>query len=757
MNLKFKFDLGLRNLLPEWRSLFSLNFLKEDIFAGMSVAFVAIPLSLAIALASGVPPSVGLLTAIVGSIVCALFGGTPLAVSGPAAAMSVLIADVVYESGFEGLLVVCLSAGIMQIISGVVRLGQMIRYMPYPVIAGFTAGIGAIILIGQLPRVLGIEATTDTYVLKVFLHVMKQVHNIDLATLFTVICTVGIIFILPRFFSRIPAVVIAVIVPTVAVHYLKIPLETIGKIPSSLPLPQLPHLPKEGLWDLLGTAFVVYLLASVETLLSSSAVDKISRSRGHDPNQELIGQGLGNVAVSFFGGIPVTGVIARSALNVQAGAKTRRAAIFHAIVLIAAIYLISPQISEIPIAVLAGVLVSVALRMLNPTELVILWRTDKAEALVFLGTFMTIVSFDLINGIKTGILIAMAAGLFRLSRTHAHIRQPSTVGPAAISLQGSITFLSANKLSQIRKKVLRKDLSRGLIFDFAGVTFIDSSGAALVLNYLNQLVENKITFSLKNLSPAVTEILTPLDEDHILNKHLICDDNELQQFFPDHKIYSMVKLVDGAHKFKLESKRNNKAKLTELAKGQVPHTLLIACSDSRVNTHLMVNADLGEVFTIRNVGNMIPVYGTDSLPAEGAAIEYALGILHVDHIIVCGHSYCGAMTAVLENNPSLNIYPNLKSWLDVASAAKNNLPEDASVEDIIKLNILMQMENIKSYPIVQEKLKSGEVELHGWYYDISTGGLKEWDETQQLFALMGTNVQRQLKNLEDNKLNRDNP
>jgi carbonic anhydrase len=751
MNLKFRFDLGIRDLLPEWRSLFSTKFLKEDIFAGMSVAFVAIPLSLAIALASGVPPSVGLITAIVASIVCALLGGTPLAVSGPAAAMSVLVADVVYEFGFEGLLVVTLAAGIMQLISGIIGLGQMIRYMPYPVIAGFTAGIGAIILIGQLPRVLGIEATTDTYVLKVFLHVMRQAHNIDYITLLTVICTVGIIFILPRFFSRIPAVVVAVLVPTLIAHYLKIPLETIGKIPNSLPMPQLPHFPSEGIWDLLGTAFVVYLLASVETLLSSSAVDKIARSRGHDPNQELIGQGLGNMIVSFFGGIPVTGVIARSALNVQAGAKTRRAAIFHALVLIAAVYLISAQISEIPIAVLAGVLVSVAIRMLNPAELIILWRTDKGEAMVFLGTFLTIVSFDLINGIKTGILIAMAVGLVRLSRTHAHIRQPLTVGPAIISLQGSITFLSAQKLSQIRKKILRKDLSRGIVFDFAGVTFIDSSGAGL------KLIENKIHFSLKNLSPEATDVLTPLDEDHILQKHLIYDDNELQQFFPDHKVYNMVKLVDGAHKFRQEAKQKNKAKLTKLAEGQVPHTLLIACSDSRVDTHLMVNADLGEIFTIRNVGNMIPIYGTDSLPAEGAAIEYALGVLRVDNIIVCGHSLCGAMTAVLENNPILNVYPNLKSWLDVASAAKDNLPEDATVKDIVKLNILLQIENIKSYPIVQEKLLAGEVELHGWYYDIATGDLKEWDETQQAFVLMGTNVKRQLKNLEDNNLDGDTP
>lgn len=744
MKFKVHYDLGLRELLPEWLKLFSLKYLKEDLFAGVSVAFVAIPLSLAIALASGVPPAVGLLTAIIAGIVCALFGGTPLAVSGPAAAMSVLIAEVVSEFGFEGLLVVGLACGLMQMVSGIVGLGRLIRYMPFPVLAGFTAGIGAIILIGQTPRALGIPTPENSYIWTVAVHIWSQVNHINWYACGLSALTLAIIFIVPHFVKRIPVILIAVIVPTLVVTLFKLPLETINQIPNSLPWPQLPKLGNLDYLDLLSTAFVVYLLASVETLLSSSAVDKIARGKPHNPNQELIGQGLGNVIVSFFGGIPITGVIARSALNVQSGGKTRRSAIIHSVTLLAAIFLFSNYIGMIPIAVLSGVLISVAIRMLNPTEFIILWRTEKTEAMVFAGTFLSIIAFDLVFGIKVGILIALMVGCYRLSLTRAHIRQSPTVGPVVVTLEGPITFLSVDKLAKIRERLLKKDLSRGLVFDLKDVKFIETSGATLILGYLQELIDNQVNFTIKNLVPMVAEVLLPLDHGNLVKKHLIYDDKELQQFFPDRRVYSLMKLVDGAYKFKLEAKRHRRKKIKELAKGQTPHTLFIACSDSRIDTQLLTNTDLGEVFTIRNVGNIIPSYGADMLPAEGAGIEFAIGVLKVNHIIVCGHSKCGAITALMQQDGVLDQFHDLKRWLQAADGLRHT-EKPLSIEEAIKFNIRKQIENIRTYPIVQEKLASGAVQIHGWYYNIATGETKEWDEKLEAFLPIGYKLFNELK------------
>jgi carbonic anhydrase len=343
-----------------------------------------------------------------------------------------------------------------------------------------------------------------------------------------------------------------------------------------------------------------------------------------------------------------------------------------------------------------------------------------------------------------GVLIAMMAVIFRLSRTAMHIRQSPTIGPAVVSLNGPITFMSAEHLTALRKKVMRKDLSRGLVLDFSGVSFMDSSGAALVLKYLKQLLENNIEFTLKDPSPEIVEVMRPLDEDNLLQAHLSFNNSELKRFFTDPKVYSMVKLVDGAHKFKQASKQDQE-KFTELAKSQSPHTLLIACADSRLNTNLITNTDLGEIFTLRNVGNIIPCHGSDSLPAEGAGVEYAVGVLGVNHIIVCGHSNCGAITAIMQDNPALKKYSSLANWLQTAEEIKTKLPLDATIEQAIKFNIVQQLENLKTYPLVKEKMLSGDLQLHGWYYNIMTGASTEWDVSQQKFVKVGSNIMRQLQ------------
>ena len=328
-------------VINEIKSMLTTKYIFDDIFAGITVACVAIPLSLAIAMASGVSPGVGLISAIIGGIIAAFFGGTRMAVTGPAAAMAILIASCVSKFGLTGLIIVGFICGALQLLCGVLKVGRYAKLIPLAVISAFTSGIGFIIFIGQLPKALQLPIPKHDNILYIIEHIGYYiVHMNPMAFIFAII-TLLILKITPRYFPKFPTPLIAVAVPTLIMIIFNIHnIEQVGMIPHSLPLPVLPNFASIANWhDLIDIALEVFILASLETLLSSSAVDSIGKGDMHNPNQELIGQGLANMGVSLFGGIPVTGVIARSSVNIAAGAKTRRSAIIHSLVIIVVVYL----------------------------------------------------------------------------------------------------------------------------------------------------------------------------------------------------------------------------------------------------------------------------------------------------------------------------------------------------------------------------------------------------------------------------------
>jgi carbonic anhydrase len=666
--------------------------------------------------------------------------------------MAILIAAIVNTNGFSGLLIVCLTAGCLQLLSGVFRIGKFVNFVPFPVIAGFTAGIGAIILIGQLPRSLGLPQPENPYIFSVLTHIWAMLPQIKLISSGLSLFTIITVFLLPRYFPRLPAPLIAVILPTLFVTLFKVPVDTIGEIPNSLPLPAIPHLEANQLAELFSDAVIVFVLASLETLLSSSVVDKLAKGKRHDPDQELIGQGLGNIASALFGGIPVTGVIARSALNVQAGAKTRRAAIIHGLALVMVVYLGASLISQIPMAVLSGVLIAVALRMMHPGEFLMIWRTGHTEALVYLATFIFIIAFDLLAGIKVGILVALIVAIIRMSRVQASVRNREKLGPTVVTLKGSLTFLSSTQLDEVRNTLQQEELNQGIIFDLSQLETLDTSGASQLLDILKQLVARDIKFALKGVTPEHNQILTALDEhdSKTLTSHLVYDEKELEKIWRGNPhLYGMARLTYGARKFIDDPLEHHKILFKQLAKYQKPHTLFIACADSRVNTNLITSTEPGELFTVRNVGNIIPPYGINGMHSEAAAIEFALINLGVKEIVVCGHAGCGAITAIISEDAfskeQLAKMPHLSQWIELAREVKEKLPPGISLRKAVQFNVLLQLENLKTYPIVQEKLSSGEIRLHGWYYSISSSTVNEWDEKQQMFVPIGTVFSREME------------
>jgi carbonic anhydrase len=732
-----RWDLGVRALLPEWRNMFSRRTLAADVMAGLLVACVAIPLSLAIALASGVAPGVGLVSAIVAGIVCALMGGTPLAVSGPAAAMSVIVASIVQEQGTGGLLVVVLAAGLLQLLTGLVGAGRLIRFVPLSVVAGFTAGIGAIILIGQLPRALGLQPPEQSHILDVITHLRELIGHSDPRALGLTVLTLGIAFGLPRFLPRFPALLVAVVVPTVLVWVTGMSVELIGEIPRSLPLPSLPSLP-EGEWGRLASAIVlVFAVASLETLLSSSAMDKMTSGRRHDPDQELIGQGLGNLTVALFGGIVVTGVIVRSTVNVQAGARTRLASLVHAGVLLATVLVLAPVMGRIPVAALAGVLLSVALKMLNPRELRHLWRNSRPDALAYLITFVTIVFVDLLMGVQAGIAAALVLATLRLGQMHVISSPRGGRGPVRTALTGPVTFMASGKLERLRHQLESLEPGRPVILDLSGVSALDSSGAELLGTMLSEQARAGRPLAVKGLAADLRQRVLAFDASGTLDALFVTTEAEARELVhSDSEQAAREALVSGVLRFKEGALHGRYLQLFEhLSAGQAPLTLFITCSDSRLSPNLVTSSEPGELFVVRNVGNLVPPSDSPGATGVGAAIDYAVEVLGVREIIVCGHSGCGAVRAVQVETPSGS--PFIDQWLEDSRRALRELPSGLSAEELSQRLVLRQVEHLKSYPSVRRRMQEGHLRVHAWFYDIRNTALLEWDEAHQAFAPVG--------------------
>jgi carbonic anhydrase len=729
-------DLGLRRLLPEWRSMFSIAYLKDDLVAGITVACVAIPLSLAIALASGVAPAVGLVTAIVGGIVCGLFGGTRLAVSGPAAAMAILVASLVQEHGLPALLVVIVGSGLLQLATGALGLGRFIRLVPLPVVEGFTAGIGAIILIGQIPRALGLPPPPANHVFDVVTHIVELLEHTRPASVLIAIGSLAVIYLLPRISRRTPPHIVAVALATLAVFVFGVDAQAIGPIPRSLPAPKIPELTGISLPSLVVPVLVVYALASLETLLSSAAVDKLATGPRSDPDQELIGQGLGNVASALFGGIAVTGVIARSATNVQAGAKTRRSTLVQALALIVVVFVAAPLIGRIPIAALAAVLFSVAFRMLDPRSFRRLWAHSRGDGMVYAITFVVIVFVGLLEGVQWGFVASLVIAAVRLGRTRMVVRGARAGEHYMLQLEGPLTFMSSLDVEVLRHELDILEPSRGVVIDLHGLTMMDASGASMLAGILAHARAVGLKPVLVGLTEERRTKLLPVAGPD-LEGAVASSQREAMELLgestsADHHLRA------GIDRYRRTLRPSYARLFAELAEGQAPHTLFITCSDSRIDPNLITGTEPGDLFIVRDVGALVPPSLSSEASSVGAAVEYAVGILGVRKIVVCGHSGCGAIKALLAGGDRPLPYPNLEAWLEGTGVRDilRSLPRALGTDEVARLVVLAQIDRLRTYRVVEDAIASGELSLAPWFFDVGCGELEEWSaETQRFRAI----------------------
>ena len=393
--------------------------LAGDLIAGLIVAIIALPLSIALAIASGVSPEKGLYTAIVAGFVIAFFGGSAVNISGPTAAFATIVAGIVAQHGIDGLVITTLMAGIMLILMGVCRVGSLIRYIPHTITTGFTSGIAVTIVVGQIKEFLGLTYPEGTHAIETMEKleaVAASIGTLNWQALLVGLLGLAILILWPKVSKKIPGSLIAVVVGVLVVKLIGMEVNTIGDlytISRSLPSFSLPAVELSSLWPLVSSAFTIAILAGIESLLSCVVSDGMIGDR-HNSNTELIAQGLGNIASGLFGGIPATGAIARTAANVKNGGRTPVAGMVHALVLLLVLVLLMPYAAWIPMPIIAAVLFIVAYNMCEWREFVHICKTSGVHDIcVLVLTFALTVIFDLVVAIICGLILAYLPVLIR--------------------------------------------------------------------------------------------------------------------------------------------------------------------------------------------------------------------------------------------------------------------------------------------------------------------------------------------------------
>jgi SulP family sulfate permease len=486
----------LHNLILEKKKT-----IKEDLIAGFIVAIVALPLALGFAIACDLPPAVGIYTAIIGGFFASLFGGSEFQISGPTGAMVVVVLSVVAKNGYSGLILATLIAGILLLLLSFLGLGKIISYIPSPVIVGFTAGIGFIIFFGQLNNFFDISPVYPheaEFITKTIISI-SQIINANLAALAFGVLTIIILVLSKKYVKRIPGSIIAVIITTVIAFFLKgiINIKTvadIGKIPTTLPLPSFPMFNSELLLAVIPAAFSIAMLAAIESLLSAVVGDGLTATR-HNPNKELFGQGVANIASSLFGGMPVTGAIARTATNIRNGGKSRLTGIFHAIFMLLFVLLIASVAELIPLATLAGILMYVAFNMIEWERIRFIFKTPLSDVAVMITTFVVTIIVDLVAAIEVGLILAAILFMKRMSDLYlVEDYETETNGSSQIvrrfthpeisiyTVNGPLFFGAASRFDQRventpggRKLIKIIRMKHVPVIDATGINFLEST------------------------------------------------------------------------------------------------------------------------------------------------------------------------------------------------------------------------------------------------------------------------------------------
>ncbi|MCX4610684.1 bifunctional SulP family inorganic anion transporter/carbonic anhydrase [Streptomyces mirabilis] len=740
-----------------------------DLSASIAVFLIALPLSLGIALATGAPLQSGLVAAAVGGIVAARLGGSPLQVSGPAAGLTVVTAELIHRYGWRATCAITVLAGVAQLGLGCLRVARTALAVSPAIVHGMLAGIGVTIAVAQLHIVLG--GTPQSSVLNNLRALPAQLVHVHPAAVSMSVLTLTLLFAWPRIPGRVGHVLRTVPAALVAVAGATLTASLTGLVLPKVDLPSwsshaLAGLPEGPVLGIAAAVLTVTLVCSVQSLLGAVAVDKLvarrpaqqTRVGRSDLNRELLGQGAANVISGALGGLPVAGVAVRSSANVQAGAVSRNSTMLHGVFVVVAALLMVPILELIPLASLAALVMAVGIQMVSLHH--IRTVTRHREVLVYVVTTLGVVCLGVLEGVVLGVSVAVAVALHRLARTR--ITHEEREGVHYVRVRGQLTFLAVPRLSRALHLV-----PQGTHVDLElDGSFMDHAAYESLQDWQNAHVARGGSVELTGRSG--TRIAEPAGPSHCRcrpwtpwrNHH--CEPSAGPQPAsgddrsdgagpadgsegPDGAAgasgttgrdgrsgQSGHQLARGISAFQRNTAPLVRGELARLAReGQRPSQLFLTCADSRLVTSMITSSGPGDLFVVRNVGNLVPKPGEESGDdSVAAAIEYAVDVLHVRSITVCGHSGCGAMQALLNAEPGGAQTP-LKRWLrhGVPSlermAAKDRpwarlagrAPADA-VEQLCLTNVVQQLEHLRAHESVARALREGALELHGMYFHV---------------------------------------
>ncbi|MGW0335604.1 bifunctional SulP family inorganic anion transporter/carbonic anhydrase [Streptomyces sp. NPDC003011] len=733
-----------------------------DVSACIAVFLIALPLSLGIALATGAPLQAGLVAAAVGGIVAGRLGGSPLQVSGPAAGLTVVTADLIQRYGWRTTCAITVLAGLAQLGLGCLRVARNALAVSPAIVHGMLAGIGVTIAVAQLHIVLG--GTPQSAVLDNLRALPAQLAGLHPAALSVSALTLALLLLWPRIPGRagrllrkVPAALIAVAGATATASLAGLTLPKVD-LPSwsSHALAGLPEGPVLGL---IAAVLTTTLVCSVQSLLGAVAVDKLVAGRpglpAHvgrsDLDRELLGQGAANIVSGSLGGLPVAGVAVRTSANVQAGAVSRNSTMLHGVLVVVAALLMVPILELIPLASLAALVMAVGIQMVSLHH--IRTVTRHREVLVYAVTTLGVVVLGVLEGVTLGIAAAVAVALHRLTRTR--ITHDEKEGVHHVHVRGQLTFLAVPRLSRTLHLVPQ---GTHVVVELDG-SFMDHAAYESLQDWQKAHTARGGSVDVTGRragvrigEPGSTAEHPAGDDDESATRTAGCRcrpwtpwrnhqcDRPLPRAAHDEHPSgphpsaepSGHELARGISAFQRHTAPLVRGELARLAReGQRPSQLFLTCSDSRLVTSMITSSGPGDLFVVRNVGNLVPLPGQESGDdSVSAAIEYAVDVLKVRFITVCGHSGCGAMQALLTSEPGGAQTP-LKRWLRHGLPSLERMADDSrawarlsgrapadAVEQLCLTNVVQQLEHLRAHESVARALRDGTLELHGMYFHV---------------------------------------
>lgn len=802
--------------------------LSRDIPASFVVFLVAIPLSLGIAAASGAPLMAGLIAAVVGGIVAGALSGAPLQVSGPAAGLTVVVAQLIHDYGFAATATITALAGLVQIGLGLSKMGRIALSLSPAVVHGMLAGIGVVIVVAQLHVILG--GSPRTSVFDNLVDLPAQLVNHHSESVIIGVAAVAIVAGWPlltkwRRVSKlavVPGALVAVIAATLAASALKLSAPRVNLPSDPLSTLAAPQFPDVGPGAIGLAVLTVALIASVESLLSAVAVDKLHHGPRANLDKELVAQGAGNMVSGSLGGLPITGVIVRSRANVEAGAQTRASTILHGVWILLFVLAGVAVLEQIPLSALAAILIVVGVRLVDLGHVRTLRRHHELP--IYAVTLVGVIALDLMYGVLLGIATALIAALWRVTHCTIGVEYASP-GRWRVEVHGALIFMKVGRLlRELRTIPAGQHVTVDLHTDFVDhaahdaltswTSGYENTGGHVavqrhhhpwmpVASYETPAATLETHVSSENPAEVFTHPATGNTEQETEKSRnsgepATTDDTSADEpyshpsgawngsrygapqrrrrlpmrlprwFTPwaqwqqgghdvaDQSDDKEHRLLQGVREFHQRGAALVRPTLAELARvGQDPYQLFITCADSRVLPNLITTSGPGDLFCVRNVGNFVPRHGASNDDSVGAAIEFAVDVLGVRSVAVCGHSDCGAMKALLNRDNRAGSH--LGAWLEHGAASLRRArvvdadsttppppePSEGGVRHIDSLpeperlavyNVIQQLEHLTSYPSVAARTHRGRLTLVGLYLDIAAAQVTIVDPENQTIS-----------------------